>query len=303
MGGDYAPEVAVEGARLAIEQVNDNTVIVLFGDENKIKTLLGHNHPNIEIVHCSQVIEMGDHPAKAFTQKEDSSITVGFKHLKNGQINGFASAGSTGAMMVGSMLVIGQAEGIIRPTICTPIATQIDTPIVLLDAGLNADCKPEVLNQYATIGSIYAQKVIAIENPRVALLNIGEEAEKGNLLTKATYPLLEQNKNINFVGNIEANHLFDGKKADVVVCDGFSGNTILKQTEGIYAMLKKTGVQNQWVDKLNYELVGGTPVLGIKNTVIIGHGRSSAMAIKNMILSTERTCKAQLQTHFHQAFN
>lgn len=303
MGGDFAPKVAVEGALLALEKLNPESKITLFGDKAQIEQLLETPNSRIEIVNTSQVIEMGDHPAKAFAAKTDSSITVGFNHLKQGRIDGFASAGSTGAMMIGSMLVIGAIPSVIRPTICTPIATVGNNPIVLLDAGLNADCKPEVLNQYATIGHIYAKNVLHIETPRVALLNIGEEAEKGNLLTKATYPLLAANKNINFVGNIEANHLFDNSKADVVVCDGFAGNTILKQVEGIYAILKKSGTQNPWLDKLNYELVGGTPVLGVDKPVIIGHGRSSALAIANMIVATQNTIQAQIPQHIQQALN
>lgn len=306
MGGDYAPDVVVDGAIEALKRVHSETIIVLYGDQTMIKNRLQgrtYDPEKLQIVHTTQVIDMGDHPAKAFQQKTDSSITVGFAHLKAGQIEGFASAGSTGAMMVGSMLVIGQIPGVIRPTICTPIATTGQNPFVLLDAGLNADCKPEVLNQYATIGSIYAEQVLGIEKPRVALLNIGEEAEKGNLLTKATYPLMAENKNINFVGNVEANHLYDCSKADVVVCDGFAGNTILKQTEGVYALMKKTGAQNQWLDKLNYELVGGTPVLGVEKTVVIGHGRSSALAIENMILSTEKTALAAIPEKLAAALN
>lgn len=303
MGGDYAPKVVVEGALGALNKLSSDSVIVLFGDREQIEPLLGQTNGRIEVVHCSEVIEMGDHPAKAFQQKSDSSITKGFAYLKGGKIDGFASAGSTGAMMVGSMLVIGAVEGVIRPTICTPIATVGDDPVVLLDAGLNADCKPEVLAQYAVIGSIYAEKVLKINTPRVGLLNIGEEEEKGNLLTKATFPLIKQIEGLNFVGNVEANHLFDNSKADVIVCDGFAGNTVLKQTEGVYSILKKAGVKSEWVDKLNYELVGGTPVLGVEKTVIIGHGRSSALAIENMVLSTWRTIEAKLETHFKEALN
>lgn len=303
MGGDYAPKVVVQGAMSALKNLPKDAKIVLFGDKTQIDELLTEPSDRIEVVHCSEVIEMGDHPAKAFQQKKDSSITKGFAYLKGGQIDGFASAGSTGAMMVGSMLVVGQVEGVIRPTICTPIATVGKNPMVLLDAGLNADCKPEVLAQYAVIGSIYAEKVLKIENPRVALLNIGEEEEKGNLLTKATFPLLKEIDGINFVGNVEANHIFDASKTDVVVCDGFAGNTILKQAEGIYAILKRSGVKNEWLDNLNYELVGGTPVLGIGKTVIIGHGRSSALAIENMVLSAYRTIEAKLETHFKEALS
>lgn len=305
MGGDYAPKVVIEGAVSALDKLPSEAKVVLFGDKDQIESIFADQNiaqnDRIEIVHCSEVIEMGDHPAKAFQQKSDSSITKGFAYLKGGKIDGFASAGSTGAMMVGSMLVIGAIEGVIRPTICTPIATIGENPVVILDAGLNADCKPEVLAQYAIIGSVYAEKVLQIKKPRVALLNIGEEEEKGNLLTKATFPLIKQIKGINFTGNVEANHLFDSSKADVVVCDGFAGNTVLKQTEGVYAILKRSGVKSEWVDKLNYELVGGTPVLGVEKTVVIGHGRSSALAIENMVISTSKTIEAQLESQLREA--
>ncbi|MFI3295043.1 MAG: phosphate acyltransferase PlsX [Rikenellaceae bacterium] len=304
MGGDFAPEVAVYGAISTLPRLREDSKIVLFGDQQEIeKYLNGYSDPRLEIVHTTQVIEMGEHPAKAFASKSDSSIVVGFKHLKAGLIDGFASAGSTGAMMVGSMIVIGAVEGVSRPTICTPIATVGDKPMILLDAGLNVDCKPEQLNQYGTIGSLYAQWVIGVDRPRVALLNIGEESKKGNQLTKATHQLLTENKNINFVGNVEANHLFDCSVADVVVCDGFSGNTVLKEIEGVYTILKKSGLEHEWIDKLNYEFVGGTPVLGINSSVIIGHGRSSQRAIENMLISTQNTILANLSEHLRDALN
>ncbi len=295
MGGDYAPQVVVKGAIEALDKLCPNTKIVLFGDEDKIKSELGgFSSERLEIVPTTEVIEMGDHPAKAFAGKPNSSITVGFSYLKAGKIDGFASAGSTGAMMIGSVMVIGAIEGVMRPTIMTPIATVGQKPIVLLDAGLNADCKPEVLDQYATIGSLYAQHILKIDSPRVALLNIGSEPEKGNLLTKATHTLLKNNTQINFTGNVEANHLFDCSVADVVVCDGFTGNTVLKQMEGVYRILKTDGFSHPWLDKLNYEFVGGTPVLGIKGTVMIGHGHSSERAIVNMILETQNNIEAGL---------
>ena len=305
MGGDHAPNAVIEGVQLAIKLIKDDSIIVLFGDENIIKNELTEaamSSGKIEIVHCSENIEMGDHPAKSFQQKTDASIPKGFSHLKQGLIDGFASAGSTGAMMVGSMLVIGAVPGVLRPTICTPLGTKSGKRVIILDAGLNADCKPEVLEQYATIGSIYAENVFNISNPRIALLNIGEEPEKGNLLTKAAYPLLKENKNINFVGNLEANHLFDDSIADVVVCDGFAGNTLLKVAEGVYNILKQDNYSAPWIDACNYEVIGGTPVLGIENTVIIAHGHSSPLAIQNMILSTEKTIEAKLESQLRKAF-
>ncbi|HIW52805.1 MAG TPA: phosphate acyltransferase PlsX [Candidatus Alistipes excrementipullorum] len=308
MGGDFAPEAAVKGAAMAANELGSDSRIVLFGDEEKIRTLLANENCNtdkLDIVHTTEVIEMGDHPAKAFQQKSNSSITVGFGYLAKGLIDGFASAGSTGAMMVGSMYAVKPIEGVIRPTISTVVPTVAGTPIVLLDVGLNVDCKPEVLCQYGLIGSIYAESVLGIERPRVALLNIGEEETKGNAQAKATYELMKaegENGKFNFVGNVEASYIFTGKIADVVVCDGFVGNTILKMVEGLYQINVRTGVESRFWSAMNYENVGGTPVLGVNAPVTIGHGKSTPLAIKNMVLSTERAIKAQLTQKLQEAF-
>ena len=207
MGGDYAPEATVKGAILALGKVGSDSRIVLFGDEQKINSVLaseGCPADRFDIVATTEVIEMGDHPAKAFQSKTDSSITVGFGYLAKGAIDGFASAGSTGAMMVGSMYAVKPIEGVIRPTISSVVPTVAGRPALLLDVGLNVDCKPEVLEQYGLIGSIYAEAVLGIEKPRVAVLNIGEEETKGNVQTKAAYELLKADGRINFVGNVEA---------------------------------------------------------------------------------------------------
>ena len=190
MGGDYAPEATVKGAILALGKVGSDSRIVLFGDEQKINSVLaseGCPADKFDIVATTEVIEMGDHPAKAFQSKTDSSITVGFGYLAKGAIDGFASAGSTGAMMVGSMYAVKPIEGVIRPTISSVVPTVAGRPALLLDVGLNVDCKPEVLEQYGLIGSIYAEAVLGIEKPRVAVLNIGEEETKGNTQSKATF--------------------------------------------------------------------------------------------------------------------
>ena len=305
MGGDYAPEAAVKGAVMALDAIGSDSRIVLFGDEQKINSVLaseGCPADRFDIVATTEVIEMGDHPAKAFQAKADSSITVGFAHLAKGAIQGFASAGSTGAMMVGSMQVIKPIDGIIRPTISSLVPTVAGRPALLLDVGLNVDCKPEVLNQYGLIGSIYAEAVLGIERPRVAVLNIGEEETKGNAQTKATYELLKEDGRINFVGNVEGSYIFTGQVADVIVCDGFVGNTVLKMAEGLYHINKKLGGGNAFWDAMNYENVGGTPVLGVNAPVIIGHGISSARAIKSMILSTEQCIKADLTVKLQHAF-
>ena len=308
MGGDFAPEAAVKGAAMAVTEIGDNSRIVLFGDEERIRAILAAENCNtdkIDIVNTTEVIEMGDHPAKAFQQKSDSSITVGFGYLAKGLIDGFASAGSTGAMMVGSMFAVKPIEGVIRPTISTVVPNAKGTPIVLLDVGLNVDCKPEVLSQYGLIGSLFAESTLGIENPRVALLNIGEEETKGNAQAQATYALMKAESEagkFNFVGNIEGSHIFSGKIADVIVCDGFVGNTILKMVEGLYQINMRLGVNNPFWASMNYENAGGTPVLGINAPVTIGHGKSTPLAIKNMVLSTERTIKSHITAKLQEAF-
>ena len=308
MGGDFAPEAAVKGAVMALNELGADSQIVLFGDEEQIKAILAAENcdsDKIEIVHTTEVIEMGDHPAKAFQQKANSSITVGFGYLAKGLIQGFASAGSTGAMMVGSMFAVKPIEGVIRPTISAIVPNIKGEPLMLLDVGLNVDCKPEVLCQYGLIGSIFASSALGIENPRVALLNIGEEEAKGNAQAQATHALMKaegEKGSFNFVGNVESSYIFTGKYADVVVCDGFVGNTILKLVEGFYQINTRMGVSNPFWGAMNYENVGGTPVLGVNAPVTIGHGKSTPLAIKNMILSTERTAKSNVTAKLQEAF-
>lgn len=308
MGGDFAPEVAVKGAVLALGSLDEDSRIVLFGDAEAIRAQLakeGVAEEQFDIVGTSQVVEMGDHPVRAFQQKRDSSIVVGFNYLAEGKIDGFASAGSTGAMMVGSTQVIRVVDGVIRPAISTVVQSVTGAPVMILDVGLNVDCKPDVLEQYALIGSIYAESVLGVENPRVALLNIGAESSKGNLQTKAAYELMQlgdESGSYNFVGNIEASHIYTSKVADVVVCDGFVGNTLLKLTEGLYAINTKLGTTNSFLEGLNYEHIGGTPVLGINAPVVIGHGKSTAEAIKSMILATKRTIESGMVESLKEAF-
>ena len=308
MGGDFAPEAAVKGAVAAAGRIATDSRIVLFGDRGRITELLeaeGCPAEKFDIVHTTEVIEMGDHPAKAFQQKADSSITVGFMHLAKGLIDGFASAGSTGAMMVGSMYAVKPIEGVIRPTISSLVPTTGGRPALILDVGLNVDCKPEVLCQYGLIGSIYAESVLGIEHPRVAVLNIGEEETKGNAQAKAVHDMMKEQSEamgFNFVGNVEGGYIFTGKTADVIVCDGFVGNTVLKMAEGLYRINKAMGGSNAFWEAMNYENFGGTPVLGVNAPVIIGHGCSTPRAIENMILSTERTVKADFTAKLRAAF-
>ena len=306
MGGDFAPDAVVSGAILAQKSLSPDQQIILFGDKDKIIPILkreGVSEDSFEIVHCSEVIGMGDHPAKAFNQKPDSSISVGFKHLAMGKIDGFASAGSTGAMLVGAMYSVKQVNGIIRPAIATYIPVSETEFNLLLDVGINPDCKPDVLHQYGILGSLYAKFVLNIANPRVALLNIGEEEEKGNLVTKSAFELMKDATEFNFVGNVEGNQLFSNDKADVVVCDGFVGNVVLKEAEAIYHILKKRKIQDPFFERFNFENYGGTPVLGVNAPVIIGHGVSNAKAIMNMILQTREVIGSNLCQKIKEAFN
>lgn len=309
MGGDFAPRAAVEGAIAALKEIGNDCRIVLFGDKQQIEQILAEHNvdsKSFDIVATTEVIEMSDHPAKAFQTKSDSSIVKGFSALVKGEIDGFASAGSTGAMMVGSMFTIRAIEGVMRPTIATAIPTLKGGRVTILDIGLNVDCKPEVLEQYALIGSTYAKKVAGIDNPRVALLNIGEEATKGNMQAKAAHELMQkagEEGRYNFVGNVEASHIFVGDIADVVVCDGFTGNTVLKLAEGFYAINKRCGIESDFWSNLNYENAGGTPVLGVNGAVTIGHGKSTPKAIKNMIHSTITTVRSALVATLQEQFS
>jgi glycerol-3-phosphate acyltransferase PlsX len=244
---------------------------------------------------------MSDHPAKAFAQKTKSSIYVGFELLSAGKIDAFASAGSTGAMMVGAMYTVKSIPGIIRPGIASPAPRPDGRMNILIDVGLNPDCKPDVLYQYGLLGSLYAEFVNNIPNPRVALLNIGAEAEKGNNLTKAAYPLMAASKDYNFIGNIEGYEIFQNI-ADVIVCDGFVGNVVLKEAEGFSQIVKQRGIKDDFFESYNADRHGGTPVLGINANVIVGHGASSSTAIKTMILLAQNIIEADLPSKIRKYF-
>lgn len=245
---------------------------------------------------------MHDHPTRAIPQKPNSSIAVGFDMLSKNELDAFASTGNTGAMLVGAIYKVNTVPGIIRPCITSTIPNFDGGSSVLLDVGSNADCKPDVLYQFAMLGSLYAKNVYGIDNPKVALLNIGEEETKGNLITIAVYKLLAESEELNFIGNIEGRDIFRGK-ADVIVCDGFTGNIVLKQAEGIYHMMKKRGIKDDYFDRFNYENYGGTPILGVKGNVIIGHGISNDIAVKNMIKHSFDVAKSGLSTKVNDAFN
>jgi len=304
MGGDYAPLEAVKGIKLYNEQKEKETHLVLVGNQEQIVSLLnehGLDPSSFTIVHASQVIDMHEHPTKALKEKTQSSISIGFHLLASGKIDAFISAGNTGAMMVGALFSIKAIEGVQRPTIGAYLPRENGKLGWLLDVGINADCKPENLLQFAILGSLFVQHVWGIEKPRVALVNIGEEEGKGNILTQAAYPLLKACEEINFIGNIEGRDLFIDK-ADVVVCEGFTGNVILKLAESIYDITVRRNIKDEYFDRFHFEQYGGVPVLGVAKPVIIGHGISHGPAFKNMILMAEKMIASDLLGKIKESF-
>lgn len=304
-GGDFAPKATIDGALLAKQVLDSDVTIVLYGDELIIQKELASRSQSaelFEIVHAPQVITYHDHPTRALPKKPNSSIAVGFEMLAKGLIDVFASNGNTGAMLVGSMYKLNTIPGVIRPCITSTLPTVNGGQSVLLDVGSNADCKCDVLYQFAVLGSVYATTVLGIEKPKVALLNIGEEDSKGNLLSIATHKLLAESDELNFTGNIEGRDIFTGA-ADVIVCDGFTGNIVLKEAEGIYTLMKKRGIQDAYFDRFNYENYGGTPILGVKGNAIIGHGISNDIAVMNMILHAHNVVSSNLTEKINEAFN
>lgn len=305
MGGDFAPEATILGALKAVKELPEGSKIVIIGNREVIYPILKRENANskqFEIVNSSQVIEMGDHPAKAFAKKPDSSIVIGFKLLQKGKIDGFASVGNTGAMLAGVHYTIRTISGIIRPAITSPLPTIDGKPTIILDVGVNPDCRPDVLYQYGILGSYYSKYVWNIKNPRIGLLNIGVEETKGSLVVKSAFELMKDSADFNFIGNVEGNHFFSTEKADVVVCDGFVGNVVLKEAEALYSLVKKKKIQNEFFEKFNFVNYGGTPILGANSNVIIGHGISNSLAIKNMILHTKEVIEARLTNKLKKLF-
>lgn len=297
MGGDYAPYAVVEGVADSLEYLSADDTLVLVGDEKAILEQLGGmnvSSPRLKIVPTTEVIEMGDHPARAFSQKKDSSIAVGFRMLKSGELDGFCSAGNTGAMLVGASYTVNVIPGVFRPALATMLPCVDGRNSVMLDVGLNPDSKPDVLLQYGILGSLYAKFVLSIPEPSVGLLNIGREETKGTAAVKAAYELMKEHPGLNFAGNIEGHSLFHEDITDVVVCDGFIGNIVLKQAEAIYMLSKKINVIHPFFERMNFENIGGTPIVGINANVVIGHGISKRKAIMNMILQTRDVVKANL---------
>ncbi|MDB5224019.1 MAG: plsX [Chitinophagaceae bacterium] len=296
MGGDFAPLEAIKGVEVYLQNKNAETTLLLIGDEPAIKELLDrHNIPtdSLEVIHASEVIEMHEHPTKALKEKKHSSIAIGFHLLATGKADAFISAGNTGAMMVGALFSIKAIEGVQRPTIGAYLPREDGRLGLLVDVGLNADCKPENLSQFALLGALFSKHILGFDDPRVGLINLGEEEGKGNILTQAAYPLLKENKQINFIGNVEGRDLLTGK-AEVMVCEGFTGNVLLKFAESIYDIVRRREINDEHFNRFNFEIYGGVPVLGVNKPVIIGHGISHAIAFKNMILMAEKMLQRDL---------
>ena len=304
MGGDFAPDSVVQGAGLAIAQFAEDDELVLIGLEDIIREKLdayGIDDPRIVLKHAPDVIDMGEHPTRAISQKQEASIPIGYKMLRSREVQGFCSAGNTGAMHVGAMFSIKAIEGVIRPGIAGFVPKENGGFGIIMDVGANADCKPDVLFQFGEIGSIYARRVLGIKNPKVGLMNLGEEEQKGTLLMQAAHQLFKITNKMNFIGNIEGFDIFNDK-ADVIVCDGFTGNVILKMAESFFDMIQTRNIRDEYFDRFNYEEIGGSPILGINGNVVIGHGKSSPKAIANMIMLTHRMAESNLYLTLKEYF-
>jgi glycerol-3-phosphate acyltransferase PlsX len=308
MGGDYAPEEAIKGVISYLESTSgseEDVHFVLIGNPDiaaPFLPLLDKWTSRYTLVPSASVIGMHEHPTKALKEKQDSSIAIGFGLLQMGRVDAFIGAGNTGAMLVGAMYTVKAIPGILRPTIASPIPKLNGRYNFLLDVGANADCKPEHLVQFAVMGSLYAKHILDLDNPRVALLNLGEEEGKGNILAQATYPLLKQHAGINFTGNVEGRDLFLDN-SDVIVCEGFTGNVALKIAESVYHIFaEQKKIQDPFLDQFNFEIYGGTPILGVNAPVLIGHGISNEPAFKSMIENAEKLVKSNftqiLRNHF-----
>lgn len=306
MGGDHAPAEQVKGAVEAVNQ-SSTVAVKLFGDEEKIKQELSaytYNKEQVEVIHCPSVVENCDVPTVAIRSKKDSSMVMGLYALKNGEADAFISCGNTGALLVGGQIIVGRIKGIERAGLAF-LVPSVKGPVLIMDCGANVDCKPEMLPQFAVMGSIYMKSVLGISNPRVGIINNGEEENKGNQFVKDAFPLLKETNGINFTGSVETRGLTDGE-VDVAVCDGFVGNIILKTYEGVAAtMLKvvKDAIMSTAKAKIGGMLIkndlkkamkqfsieeyGGAPMLGLRGFVVKPHGSSKAPEIKNAVLQCE----------------
>ncbi len=288
MGGDYAPREILAGALSWVEHSTDHLLLV--GQEDLINEELQsytYSLERVEIVPASQVVEMNESPATAMRKKKDASIIVATRLIKEGRADAVVSCGSTGAQMAAAIFILGRLEGIDRPPIVASIPNKEGNYSLLIDVGANVDCKPQQLLQFALLGKAYAAIAMAIDNPRIALLNNGEEEGKGNSLAVETYQLLKEQAALNFVGNLEGRDLFSAR-ADVFVCDGFTGNIVLKNMEGLALFTAQSCAAElsqlpAFFDKFDYTRVGGAPLLGVDGISIVCHGSSKREAVFNGI--------------------
>ena len=323
MGGDNAPKVEVAGAVRALKELKD-VIIILVGDSNRIKKLLDDDkdakkvRDRIEIEDAKETVSMSEAPAQAYKTKPESSIAIAAKTVKEGRAEALISAGNTGAVVVFSLLGVGRIPGVLRPAILTTMPSEEGVTAVI-DSGANVDCKPVHLAQFAVMGNMYSKYILGVENPRVGLISVGAEEEKGNELTVATGSLIKK-LNLNFIGNAEGHDVTNGN-ADVIVCDGFVGNVILKTAEGIahllFSMIKKSVKKSFLLAKIGAFLIkgifrsvikssdpnehGGAPLLGIKKPVIICHGRSNEKGIMNAIKVAEKFIKRHINDEIEAA--
>lgn len=296
MGGDFMPAAPVEGAILAKKQLKDAIHLTLIGDKALIHTELkkhGASLDTFEIVHTDEFITMEDSPTRAIAQKPNASMNLGLALVKQQKIDGFISAGNTGAMLVASIMGLGKIEGVLRPTIGVLFPNSKGKMSLLCDVGANVDCKAETLLQFGILGSTFMESVGKVSNPRVGLLNIGEEASKGPQTVRQAYELLQASDRVNFVGNVEGRGIYTGA-ADVIVSDGFSGNVVMKFAESLYDFFKQRFPKDEAIETFNFEQYGGVPILGIKGISIIGHGISTANAFQRMIQNAANAAQNQL---------
>ncbi|MBL0129458.1 MAG: phosphate acyltransferase [Flavobacteriales bacterium] len=303
MGSDHGPVVPIRAAVMAAKELPAEVRQVLIGDAEAILAGIaaeGGDLSAFDIIPSQDDITFDDNPTKALPAKPKSSISIGFHLLKEGKLDAFASTGNTGAMLVGSIFSVKAIPGVIRPCIPSVVPKENGSYGILVDVGANADCKPDALAQFGLLGAMLAKYVYHIEDPKVGLLNIGEEAKKGDLLRQATYALMKEQDLYNFIGNVEGRDLFNGT-ADVMVTDGFTGNVVLKAVEAFHDLLEQRGVHEPFFDRFNYENYGGLPILGVNGNVIIGHGISNDITIKNMILFTREVVESKLSTRIREA--
>ncbi len=299
MGGDFAPEETLKAIKEWLSKGNNGYTLVVYGTKEVIANI--PDDASIEKVITTQIVDMGDSPTKAIQTKPDSSIVKGISDLAEGKIDAYVSAGNTGAVYVAGVQIVGRIEGVQRPALISYLPRWDKHPGILIDVGANADVRPEHLLEFARLGSVYVNVILEVDNPKVGLLNIGEEESKGNQLVQGAYKLLKEAQDINFVGNIEGRYLFSDK-ADVVVCSGFVGNVLLKSLESLVETLIKECPESGKLKQFLWSEYGGVPILGVKAPIIIGHGISKAPVFLHMIEAARQEVDRDLVGKLTSAF-